>query len=181
MPREVPRVFGAVAPVAPPSGLTLPSPSPDALQDTLRVRSLHSAGLLRMARRRPMHPAEGWSPSKPAAPGNPTAPPARHGHQQRPSGSQQPSHRGGPGWVNLLHELWALHSGLPPLRPALGLVDLHHKEGQDHHGSQEGKNRDGLAHLLVVAARHDPSGNVPGTTLSGRQGSHLRAIRSKVG
>lgn len=85
-------------------------------------------------------------------------------------------HRRGLWWVGLLHELWALYSGLPPLWPALGLVDLHHKEGQDHHGSQEGKDRNGLAHLLVVAARHDPSRNVPGTTFSRRQGSHLRAI-----
>lgn len=91
------------------------------------------------------------------------------------------SHRWGLRWVNLLHELWALHPGLPPLWPALGLVDLYHKEGQDHHGSQEGEDRDGLAHLLVVAARHDPSRNVPGTTFSRGQGSHLRAIRSKVG
>lgn len=58
--------------------------------------------------------------------------------------------------MNLLHELWALHPGLPPLWPALGLVDLHHEEGQDHHGSQEGEDGNGLAHLLVVAARHDP-------------------------
>ena len=58
--------------------------------------------------------------------------------------------------MNLLHELRAFHTGLPPLRPALGLVDLHHKEGQDHHGSQEGENGNGLAHLLVVAAGHNP-------------------------
>lgn len=58
--------------------------------------------------------------------------------------------------MNLLHELWALHPGLPPLWPALGLVDLDHEEGQDHHGSQEGEDGNGLTDLLVVAARHDP-------------------------
>lgn len=58
--------------------------------------------------------------------------------------------------MNLLHELWALHPGFPPLRPAFGLVDLYHKEGQDHHGPQEGEHGNGLAHLLIVAARHDP-------------------------
>lgn len=78
--------------------------------------------------------------------------------------------------LQLLHELRALHPGLPPLRPALGLVDLYHKEGQDHHGSQEGEDRNGLAHLLVVTARHDPSRNVPGAALSRGQGPHLRAI-----
>lgn len=91
------------------------------------------------------------------------------------------SHRRGLRGVHLLHELGALHPGLPPLRPALGLVDLYHKEGQDHHGSQEGEDRNGLTHFLVIAARHDPSGDVPGTTFSGGQGSHLRAIRSEVG
>lgn len=65
--------------------------------------------------------------------------------------------------MNLLHELWALHPGLPPLWPALGLVDLHHEEGQDHHGSQEGEDGNGLAHLLVVAARHDPCRRTRGT------------------
>lgn len=86
------------------------------------------------------------------------------------------SHRRGLWRVHLLHELRALHPGLPPLRPALGLVDLYHKEGQDHHGSQEGEDRNGLAHLLVVTARHDPSRNVPGAALSRGQGPHLRAI-----
>lgn len=83
--------------------------------------------------------------------------------------------------MGLLCELWALRPGPPPLRPALGLADLYHKEGQGHHGSQESKDRDGLAYLLVVAAWHDPSRNVPGTTFSRGQGSHLWAIRPKVG
>lgn len=91
------------------------------------------------------------------------------------------SHGRGLWWMSLLHELGTLHPGLPALRPAPGLVDLYHEEGQDHHGSQEGEHGDGLAHLLVVAAGHDPSRNVPGTALSGRQWSHLRAARAKVG
>lgn len=70
--------------------------------------------------------------------------------------------------MSLLHELGALHPGLPALRPASGLVDLHHKEGQDHHGSQEGKHGDGLAHLLVVAARHDPCKSTAATVRSTR-------------
>ena len=104
-------------------------------------------------------PAEGLSPFEPGPlrPHGSTRPvAARKGASRlsRPAGWT--SHRGGLWRVNLLHELWAFHPGFPPLRPALGLVDLHHEEGQDHHGSQEGENGNGLAHLLVVAARHDP-------------------------
>lgn len=45
---------------------------------------------------------------------------------------------------------------LPALRFALGFSELDHKEGQDDHGSQEGEDRDGLTHFLVVTTRHDP-------------------------
>lgn len=58
--------------------------------------------------------------------------------------------------MGLLCKLWALCPGPPPLGSTLGLADLYHEEGQGHHGSEEGKDRDGLAHLLIVAARHDP-------------------------
>lgn len=58
--------------------------------------------------------------------------------------------------MDRLPQLWPLHTRLPPFGPALRFINLHHEEGQDHHGTQEGENRDGLAYLLVVAARHDP-------------------------
>lgn len=58
--------------------------------------------------------------------------------------------------MDRLPQLWALHAGLPPFGPALRFINLHHEEGQDHHGTKEGENGDGLAYLLVVAARHDP-------------------------
>lgn len=99
------------------------------------------------------------SPFKQVAPLETTAPPAHQGHQERLSPAptvRLTSHGRGLGRVSLLHELRALHPGLPPLRPAFGLVDLYHKESQDHHGSKERKDGNGLAHLLVVAARHDP-------------------------
>lgn len=45
-------------------------------------------------------------------------------------------------------------AGFPALGFALGLCQLDHKKGEDDHRSQEGKHGDGLAHFLVVAARH---------------------------
>lgn len=69
-------------------------------------------------------------------------------------GKAELSHRRCLWWVNLLHQLWPFHAWFPSLWPALRFVDLHHKEGQDHHGTQKGKDRNGLAHILVVPARH---------------------------
>lgn len=51
------------------------------------------------------------------------------------------------------------HSGLPALGFALGLGQLHHKEGKHNHGTKKRKHRDGLAHLLIIAARHYSWGN----------------------
>ena len=55
----------------------------------------------------------------------------------------------------LLEVRGPLDARFPAFGLGLGLGQLDHKEGQDHHGPQEGKHRDGLAHVLVIAAWHD--------------------------
>lgn len=69
-------------------------------------------------------------------------------------GKAELSHRRCLWWVNLLHQLWSFHARFPSLWPALGFVDLHHEERQHHHGTEKGKDRNGLSHVLVVAAWH---------------------------
>lgn len=69
-------------------------------------------------------------------------------------GKAELSHRRCLWWMNLLHQLRSFHARFPSLWPALGFVDLHHKERQDHHGTEKGKDRNGLSHILVVSARH---------------------------
>lgn len=54
----------------------------------------------------------------------------------------------------LLKVNWTFDSGFPSFGLAFGFGELHHKEGQHNHGSQEGKHGDGLAHFLVVASWH---------------------------
>lgn len=56
--------------------------------------------------------------------------------------------------MNLLHKLRSLHSRFPSLWPALRFVDLHHKERQNHHGTKESKDWNGLSHVLVVPSGH---------------------------
>lgn len=64
------------------------------------------------------------------------------------------------GLLLLLYKVkWPFHSGLPALGFALGLGQLHHKEGKHNHGTKKRKHRDGLAHLLIIAARHYSWGN----------------------
>ncbi len=46
------------------------------------------------------------------------------------------------------------HSGFPALGLALGLGQLHHKEGKNNHGTKKGKHWDSLAHLLIIATGH---------------------------
>lgn len=96
-------------------------------------------------------------------------------------GKAELSHRRCLWWMNLLHQLWPLHARFPSLWPALGFVDLHHKEGQDHHGTEKGKDRNGLSHVLVVPAWHYTSRNVPCSTFSRGQWSHLGSVLSKTG
>lgn len=56
----------------------------------------------------------------------------------------------------LLEVCGPLDAGFPPLGFTLGLGELNHEKGQDHHRSQEGEHWDGLAYLLVVATGHYP-------------------------
>ncbi len=46
------------------------------------------------------------------------------------------------------------HSRFPALGLALGLGQLHHKEGKNNHGTKKGKHWDSLAHLLIIATGH---------------------------
>lgn len=56
-------------------------------------------------------------------------------------------------WVTWLYNLWAFDSRFPSLWPALGF-DLHHKECQHNHGTEECKDRYCPSHVLVVTSRH---------------------------
>lgn len=56
--------------------------------------------------------------------------------------------------MNLLHELRPLHSRFPSLWPAFCFVDLHHKECQNHHGTEKSKDWNSLSYVLVVPSGH---------------------------
>lgn len=76
------------------------------------------------------------------------------------SSSKLPSHsncRVFPRRCRLLLEVcWPFDTRFPALWLALRLGELDHEKGQDHHGSKEGKHRNGLTNFLVIATWHYP-------------------------
>ena len=67
-------------------------------------------------------------------------------------------------------------SGFPSFGLAFGFGELHHKEGQHNHGSQEGKHGDGLAHFLVVTSWHYTWGDDMGHLVTLEAGSSTLAL-----